>query len=182
MDQEQTHFLLKTHDKIVTTNIQSNTVSFIDLITNKIRTLAVGKNPEGIGISPDQSELWILCYGENKIYIVDPIKEEVIHIMDSQSRFPIEIQWLTNEVWVSNVTSREVTVYDNQSRQLIHRIPLPSTGLGLLMSPDGQRAYVSLPRLNKVQVIDTQTRQVIDEFSSGIETDGLVWFDKISVN
>lgn len=176
-DQIQTHFLAKNEDKILTTNIGSNSVSFIDLNTNQVRNLSVGNKPEGVGISPDNEEAWVLCFGDNAIYILDIEKEEVKEVIDSGTDFPIEIQWRpeSEEVWVSNVTSKEISIYSTKSKKLIDRIPLPSTALGLLLSPDGSRAFVSLPRLNLVKVIDTNSRKIVDEFAAGMETDGIIW-------
>ena len=60
-------------DRIFVTNERSNTVSVIDANTLTIEeTINVGDRPRGIGLSPDNSELYIAVSEENKIVVIDP--------------------------------------------------------------------------------------------------------------
>ena len=53
--------------RVFVTNERSDTVSVIDAATNQvIKTVAVGKRPRGIGISPDGSEVYVAVSGEKQ--------------------------------------------------------------------------------------------------------------------
>ena len=58
---------------------------------------------------------------------------------------------------------------------MIETIELGSAPLGLLMAPDGERVFVTLPRRNEVRIIEVATRTPIGTLLPGIEPDGLGW-------
>ena len=59
--------------RIFVTNENGNSVSVIDGRTNKVEaTIDIGKQPRGIGIAPDGSEIYVAISEENAIAVLDP--------------------------------------------------------------------------------------------------------------
>jgi hypothetical protein len=58
---------------------------------------------------------------------------------------------------------------------LERRISLKAQPLNLLLHPDFEVAYVSLPRANAIAEIDLNSGEEIRRISVGIEPDGLRW-------
>jgi len=46
---------------------------------------------------------------------------------------------------------------------------------GILMAPDGARAYVAVSSDNNVAVIDLKTLEVTSRISTGPDPDGMAW-------
>ena len=47
--------------------------------------------------------------------------------------------------------------------------------VGILMTPDGRRAFVANTNANQVTVIDVPGRKVLRTFTTGTEPDGMAW-------
>ena len=66
-------------------------------------------------------------------------------------------------------------VFDSSSRADFKRIKLGRGAAGILMQPDGSRAYVACSPDNYVAVIDLKTLEIIGRIEAGREPDGLAW-------
>src|SRR5690606_41109348 len=74
---EPTHRLFATNEK-------DNTVSVIDSRTNKVETtIDIGQRPRGIGLSPDQTMLYVAISEDNAIAVVDVNTLEVVKTLDA---------------------------------------------------------------------------------------------------
>ncbi|MFN2431271.1 MAG: hypothetical protein ABR599_00355 [Gemmatimonadota bacterium] len=47
--------------------------------------------------------------------------------------------------------------------------------VGILMSPDGSRAFVAATEADRVTVVDVAARRVVGGFRPGNEPDGMAW-------
>jgi YVTN family beta-propeller protein len=68
-----------------------------------------------------------------------------------------------------------VTVFDARRRQLLATIEVGAVPVGILMTPDGKRAFVANTNANQVTVIDVPARKVLRTFTTGTEPDGMAW-------
>jgi len=68
-----------------------------------------------------------------------------------------------------------LAVFDAVSRADLKRIKLGRGAAGILMQPDGSRAYVACSPDNNVAVIDLKTLEIIGRIDAGREPDGLAW-------
>src|SRR5690606_16678914 len=74
-----------------------------------------------------------------------------------------------SQVWVSAEIGGTVSVIDNQSREVIHKIGFEIPGLrsesiqpvGVRITADGTKAYVALGPANRVAVVDTKSYEVL---------------------
>jgi YVTN family beta-propeller protein len=66
-------------------------------------------------------------------------------------------------------------ILDAKSRKEIKRMKLGRGAAGILMQPDGARAFVACSPDNNVAVIDLKTLEVVGHFDAGQEPDGLAW-------
>jgi YVTN family beta-propeller protein len=66
-------------------------------------------------------------------------------------------------------------VLDAGSRREIKRVKIGSGAAGILMNPDGVRAYVACTPDDYVAVIDLKTLEVVGHIDAGGEPDGMAW-------
>jgi YVTN family beta-propeller protein len=69
----------------------------------------------------------------------------------------------------------ELVVLDAGTRQVIKRIPIGHGSGGVLVEPDGRRAFVACSPDNYVAVIDLDSLAVTSHIQAGGEPDGLAW-------
>jgi YVTN family beta-propeller protein len=68
-----------------------------------------------------------------------------------------------------------VTVFEAASRKPLGSIEVGTVPVGILITPDGKRAYVANTNANQVTAIDVAARRVLGTFSTGTEPDGMAW-------
>ncbi|MGH9447057.1 MAG: YncE family protein, partial [Terriglobia bacterium] len=80
-------------------------------------------------------------------------------------------------VFVSSLrgTGGDLAVFDARSRKQIKRMSLGHGAAGILMQPDGSRAYVACSPDNYVAVIDLKTLQIVGHIYPGRGPDGMAW-------
>ncbi|NAS14442.1 YVTN family beta-propeller repeat protein [Poritiphilus flavus] len=168
------HILKANRDfsRIFVSNIASNTVSVIDREKDSITHISVPKGPEGLELSPDGQQLWVLCNSANKIVVLNTSTLEVIKTFDAEGKFPVKLAFINNEAWVANVFSKQISIFDASSFEFKGHIVLESTPLGI--TADNEQVFVSLPRKNTIEIYDPKTREKRGEFTQGMEQDGMV--------
>jgi YVTN family beta-propeller protein len=137
----------------------------------------VGQGSEGFDVSPGGKELWTGNAGEGTISIVDISAKKVVATLDANVKGANRLKFTPDGrlVFVSALGGPNLAIFDGASRKQLKRIPLGHGAAGILMQPDGARAYVSCSPDNYVAVIDLKTLQVVGRLDAGREPDGLAW-------
>jgi YVTN family beta-propeller protein len=175
-------------------NIGSGTITAIDLREQKWSlNLATGAGSEGIAVSPDGREVWVASRQADTVSVVNADKLKVVATLESKS-FPIRVKFTPDGryVLVSHARSGDVTVYDAKSKKEVHRIKMELSPvsdadkrvlgnqfgaspapIGILIPPDGQRAYVANSNADTVAVIDLKEWRMVDQIKTSKEPDGM---------
>lgn len=175
-------------------SIGSGTVSAADLGGAKIvKDLATGAGAEGIDVTPDGREIWVVNREANTVSVVDAMKLEVLATLPAP-KFPIRVKVTPDgkRALVSCAQSGDVAVFDVKSRKEVKRIPMDREAVpgsearvfstrfgkspvpvGLLVAPDGKRAWVASTNADVISVIDLDKLEVVGRLTAGKEPDGL---------
>jgi YVTN family beta-propeller protein len=181
--QNLTHMLVVNRElsKIFTANISSDSVSAIELAPGgrdwNETIIPVGKEPEGLDLSPDGREVWTAHSRDGGISIIDVTSKKVIQVLDIHTRRSNRLKFTPDGklVLVSDVEDGELVVLSAAARREIKRIKLGRQPEGILVAPDGRRAYVAVAGENNVTIIDLETLQVTERISTGLSPDGMAW-------
>jgi YVTN family beta-propeller protein len=177
-------------------NISSGTVSVVDTETNELDDiLEAGRGAEGIDITPNGKELWVGNREDDTITVLDAHSLEPITELKSAS-FPIRVKVTPDgtKVLVSNADSGDVAVFDTETKKEIARIAMEASAdelktegrmfesfegspvpIGILIHPDGKRAWVANTNADMVSVLDLDTLKVTGRIKTGRQPDGLGW-------
>lgn len=71
--------------------------------------------------------------------------------------------------------SGDVIVLDAATRKEVKRIQVGGGPVGMVITPDGRRAFVARSQANKVSVIDLDEMKVAGDIEPGQQPDGLAW-------
>ena len=78
-------------------------------------------------------------------------------------------------VLISDLDAGDLLILDRATRKDLKRIKLGSQPAGILIPPDGARAYVAVTGDNNIAVIDLKTFDLVDRISTGQNPDGMAW-------
>jgi YVTN family beta-propeller protein len=193
--QDRTHMIHVTADgkKIYTTNVSSGTVSIlVDTLIQPgkmappdakphedwVQTIIpTARGSEGFDVSPDGTELWTASSEAGTISIIDLIAKKPAAKIDAKVFGANRLKFTTNGklVFISSLQTGDLTIYDAKSRKELKRLNLGHGAAGILMEPDGSRAFVACSADNYVAVIDIKTLVVIRHIDVGGVPDGLAW-------
>jgi YVTN family beta-propeller protein len=195
--QEISHMVAVTPDgsRAFIANIGSGSMTAIDLAAGKkLRDVATGEGAEGIAVTPDGKQVWVTNRGADTISVVDTASLEILHTIGSPG-FPIRLAITPDgkRALVSCARSGDIAVFDVKTREELVRRKLDlqpvkdqaerlfgsfgdsPTPIGLVIAPDGRRAYVAATRADAVVVVDIDTLDVVGLIKAGREPDGMTW-------
>ena len=177
--QKTTHMLAisEKEDFAYTTNIRSNSISKISLQDMRLsKQIATEEMPEAINISADGTQLW---YGANKkglVTVIDTESERQLAQFDKFG-FPYRVLFSHDEkiAIVPDFRRHEVRFFDVQSLTEIDQLSLePGAGpQGITLHPKLDIAFLSLNLKNKIVAIDIASREIIAEYPTGNNPDGV---------
>ena len=142
--------------------------------------VTVGKGPEGFDVSPDGKEVWAANSHDGTVSIIDVAKKSVVQSINVSTRSSNRLKFTPDGkyVFVSDLGGRELVVVDASARKEAKRIALGGGAAGILMQPDGPRAYVAVGSENGITVIDLKTLEKVGHIETGPGPDGLGWATK----
>jgi len=197
--QDITHMVVVAKDlqRIFTVNVQSATASIIERATGRagrfapaadddwtVTSVKVGEPAddfEGFDVSPDGRELWTAS-PRGKIAIVDTTGRKLAQVLDvpavsgaNRVKFTLDgkLVLISRLSIPAGGTAGSIVVFDSATRKEVKQISTGGGVGGMLMQPDGTRAYGS--SRNGVVAIDLKTLTMIGKIDVGPNPDGIAW-------
>jgi YVTN family beta-propeller protein len=163
-----------------TSNIASDSVSAIQQGADGAWTqtvIPVGKGPEGLDLSPNGRELWSAHSRDGGVSIIDVATKKVTHTIPLGTRRSNRIKLTPDGKFalVSDLEAGDLVVVDAAARKEIKRIALGKMPEGILVPPDGTRAFVAVNGDNHIAVVDLKTWTVTKTLQTGTGPDGMAW-------
>ena len=172
--------LNKAMDQIYTANIGSNAIGIFDrtgALDWSQTIVPVGKGPEGFDITPDGKELWAAHSQDGGISVINLFTKSVIHTFNVQTKRSNRLKFTPDGrlVLISDLSAGELVVLERETRKVVKRMALGRQLAGILVQPDGARAYVAATGDNNVAIIDLKTLDLVDRITPGVGPDGMAW-------
>lgn len=176
-------------------NIGSGSVSVIDLEKGSvIRTIETGAGAEGITATVDGREIWVTNRGADTVSVIDAESLEILAQIPCAS-FPIRAKATPDRkhVLVSCARTADIAVLDAASRKEVRRIPQDlravdtgdrlfgdqfgesSVPIGIVIHPDGKKAWVAHTNADVVAEIDLTSWKIVRLLEAGREPDGMAY-------
>jgi len=180
--QNATHMVLVNKDvsRIFTSNIASDSITIIeaDGSGNWNETpVTVGKGPEGFDVSPSGKEVWAANSRDGSVSVIDVASKKVVANIDVQTKRSNRLKFTPDGklVFVSDLGGDDLVILDAAGRKEVKRLKVGHGAAGILMQPDGSRAFVAASPDNEVFVIDLKSLEVAGRIPTGKNPDGLAW-------
>lgn len=201
--QNRTHmiYVLPGARKIVTTNVNSATVTILDKtegaagVPDRPRSpegthaqppgppggdwnetvVLVGRGSEGFDVLPDGSQAWIANALDGTISVIDLTQEKVVATLAANARGTNRLKFTPDGKLALVSAGHELIVFDVAAQKEVKRIDLGKAGGGgIQIQPDGRRAYAASAQ-GDVSVINLVTFDVVGHIDVGPNPDGLAW-------
>jgi len=78
-------------------------------------------------------------------------------------------------VLISDLAAGELVVLERETRKQLKRMPIGKQLAGILVQPDGSKAYVAATGDDNVAIIDLKTLELVNRITSGTGPDGMAW-------
>jgi DNA-binding beta-propeller fold protein YncE len=203
--QDRTHmvWVAPSLDKIVTSNVSSATISIIELVLQsnmgfgpppgggnqkawEVTDVPVGRGSEGFDVSPDGKEIWTGNAQDGTVSIIDFASKKIIQTSPISVKGANRLKFTPDGklVLVSGLgmfgpgaapSATSLVVLDAASRREVKQLSLGGGAAGILMDPDGSRAFVAVSGGNKVAIMDLKSLTVTGEIAPLGQPDGMAW-------
>ncbi len=192
--QKRTHMIYVAEDlkQLVTSNVNSGTVSIFEKVSAGSpgpgpggparvgwdeAAIEVGKGSDGFDVSPDGKEIWIANALNGTVSIIDFAAKRLIQTLDARVEGANRLKFTPDgqKVFISTLRAGDLVVMDTVTRKEVKRLNLGHGAAGILMQPDGSRAFVACTPDNYVAVISRHSLGVTGHFDVGRQPDGLAW-------
>ena len=189
--QNRTHMIWVSADmqRIVTSNVSSATVSIIEktmaggggpvpphLDWNET-VVPVGHGSEGFDVSPDGKQIWVANAQDGTVSVIDADSKKAVQTLDANVKSANRLKFTPDGklAFVSALNGSDVTVLDTATRTVTRRINIGHGAAGILMEPDGARAFVACTPDDYVAIIDLKSLAVTGHIGPIKHPDGLAW-------
>jgi YVTN family beta-propeller protein len=139
-------------------------VSVIDTATDAVvgRSIAVGRNPYGMGISPDGGTLYVSGFDSDEVTAVDT-KANAVAWRTAVGDGPLNlaVDRDGSRVYVVNTLDDTISIVDPATRSAAPgAIAVGAKPIGIVLSPDARTLYVTERDADRVSAVSTASRTV----------------------
>ncbi|WP_298830753.1 PQQ-dependent catabolism-associated beta-propeller protein [uncultured Piscinibacter sp.] len=157
---------------IYVSNEDEAEASFIDAATGKVlQSIKVGQEPEGVKVSADGKTLYVTSEVASMVHVIDIASAKVVkNVKVGKRPRRMAITPDGKELWVTNELDASVSIISTADYSVVGSVKFTVKGarsedispVGITMTKDGKRAFVSLGKANHVAFVDVPARKVTD--------------------
>ncbi len=147
------------HHTIAVVSIGSNSVTFIDTVTNAVRHKTyVGRSPHEVFFTPNGKEVWVTVRGENYVSVLDPATyEEKTRIVLSNGPGMQIFSPDGKYGYVCSSFTPDTAVVSLADHTIVGKVQQASPFCpNIAATPDGSQVWFTLKDTGKTQVFDAR--------------------------
>lgn len=203
--QDRTHMLYVFPEakRILTTNVNSATVTILEKTEGRaagpppgmppggagpppgppptppggdwqLTVIPVGRGAEGFDVSPDGKEAWVANARDGTVSVIDIAAKQVVATLAVNVPGANRLKFTPDGKQVLVTPGSALVILDAATRKEVKRLANVHGSGGIQMQPDGARAYVACGPDNYVAVIDLKTLELVGRIDVA-SPDGLAW-------
>lgn len=161
------------HKTLIAISTGSNSVTFIDTATNKVKgTTYIGRSPHEGFFTVDGKEAWVVVRGENYISVIDPkTYKETGRIETTNGPGMVIFNPKGKYAYVCNSFNPVFEVIDVTQRKVVKKLEVVSPfSPYLVMTPDYKEIWLTHKDVGKITRINAERLEIISVFDTGFIT------------
>jgi YVTN family beta-propeller protein len=135
----------------------------------------VGRGSEGFDITPDLKQAWVANAGDGTISVIDIGAKKVTATLAANAPGANRLKFTPDGKLALISAGPELVIFDVPSQKEVKRITIGHGSGGVLVQPDGRRAFVACSADDYVAVVDLKSLSVAGHIQAGGNPDGLAW-------
>jgi len=154
---------------------ESDEIAAIDLAKGTVAwRMAVGRQPAGIWMTPDDKHLLVGVMGRDYVEVVDwRSRRSAGRIVTAQGAHNFQALGDRRHVLVSNRAANSISVIDQQTLKVVDTFAVPGGPDDMEVSRDGRELWVTNRWARSVSVVDLATRKVVRTIPVGRSPHGI---------
>jgi DNA-binding beta-propeller fold protein YncE len=194
--QDRTHMVAVSPDldRVFTSNVSSGTISIIEQTSSptpgpppggprktwRVTNVPAGRGSEGFDVAPGGKEIWVANAQDATITTIDasakkPSLTFPISVRGNRLKFTPDGQRVLVSGAASISPGANLMILDVATHKEIRSFDFGGGSAGILLVPDGSRAYIAVSARNEVVAVDLKSLEVAGKFATGKGPDGLAW-------
>jgi DNA-binding beta-propeller fold protein YncE len=182
--------------EVITTNVSSGTMSIFDenathrgeprsgapqggLLppTNDWQetVIPVGQEDEGFDVSPDGTQAWTASPADGSVAVVDIAAKKLIDTIQAGATGANRLKFTPDGRLVFISAGPKLVILNVATRKVLKTLDVGHGSDGVLIQPDGKRAFVACSPDNYVAVIDMDSLEISGHLEVGGNPDGMAW-------
>jgi YVTN family beta-propeller protein len=139
--------------------------------------IPVGRGDEGFDVSPDGRELWTANSQDGTVSVIDIAAKKVVATINAKVFSANRLKFTLDGklVLISTLNGADLVVLDAATRAEAKRIKIGHGAAGILLQPDGSRAFIACTPDDYVAILDLKTMEITGHIDAGGQPDGLAW-------
>jgi DNA-binding beta-propeller fold protein YncE len=137
--------------------------------------VAVGRGSEGFDITPDGKRAWVANARDGTVSIVDLDAKKGTETLNANVPGANRLKFTPDGKLALVSAGPDLVILDARTHKEVKRLALGHGSGGILVQPDGARAYVAFSPDGFVAVIDLKTLDLAGRIDAGPNPDGLAW-------
>ena len=137
--------------------------------------IPVGQGAEGFDVSPDGEEAWVANARDGTVSVVDIAEKKVTATLAVNVPGANRLKFAPDGKLALVSAGPDLVILDRATHQEKTRLAIGHGSGGILIEPDGARAYVAFGPDGFVAVLDLKTLTVVGKVDVGGGPDGLAW-------
>ncbi len=151
--------------------------------TWRVTNVAAGRGSEGFDLSPDGTEIWVANAQDGTVTIIDvatmrATQTFAIPVRGNRLKFTPDAKRVLVSGGPSGSSGANLVILDAVSHKEVRRFDFGGGSAGILIVPDGSRAYVAVSSKDKVAVANLKTLEIDGYIATGKGPDGLAWAER----
>jgi YVTN family beta-propeller protein len=197
--QDRTHMVVVSAalDRVFTSNVSSGTISIIEQVsaldfgpppgtprkTWRVTNVAAGRGCEGFDLSPDGKEVWAANAQDGTVTIIDVATKKatqtlLIPARGNRLKFTPDGKRVLVSGAASGASAANLLILDAVTHAEVKKFNFGGGSAGILIVPDGSRAYVAVSGKDKVAIVDLKRLEIDGYIATGKGPDGLAWAER----
>src|SRR5216684_9131972 len=151
--------------------------------TWRVTNVPAGRGSEGFDLSPDGKQIWVANAQDGTVTIIDIASKKAtqtfpIPVRGNRLKFTPDGKRVLVSGGPSGSSGANLVILDAVTHQGVRSFDFGGGSAGILIVPDGSRAYVAVSGKDKVAVVDLKKLEIEGYIATAKGPDGLAWAER----
>jgi YVTN family beta-propeller protein len=151
--------------------------------TWRVTNVAAGRGSEGFDLSPDGKELWVANAQDGTVTIIDVATKKAtptfpVPVRGNRLKFTPDGKRVLVSGGSPSSSGANLVILDAVTHTEVRRFDFGGGSAGILIVPDGSRAYIAVSGKDKVAVVGLKRLEIDGYIATGKGPDGLAWAER----